>query len=400
MPEITVSVSRVVAILEKLVAFDTTSRNANLECIEWIQAYLARHGVKADIIPGSEKGKACLFAAIGPQNEGGIVLAGHTDVVPVDDQKWQSDPFTLTEKDGKLFARGACDMKGFIACALAMVPELVKAKLERPVYLAFTHDEEEDMSGAANLTRFMKERGIKPEWVWVGEPTEHHIIDSHKGVAAFETTIKGVPAHSGKPALGLNAIELGHAFTGVLLEVLDEKRRAPFDPSRYDPPYTTINLGKVKGGTAENITAEHWEQLWQTRVHPGDDHDAMLAEIETRAQQRLRPRFEAFRAVDATVGCRTCVKFNIPPLLPSADNPGHKILGRLTGHNQTEAVSFATEAGFFQSLGAAVVVCGPGSIDQAHKADEFVKISQLADCVDLIRSVLLPSGPHLRELTP
>lgn len=384
--------SDVIQILEKLIAFDTTSVKSNRACIDFIRDYLDRHGVKSEIIVGKEDGRACLWATIGPDNVPGIVLAGHTDTVPVEGQEWSSDPFTLTERDGKLFGRGTCDMKGFIACALTILPELIKAKLTRPVHFAFTHDEESNMSGAANLTDFMRERGIKPEWVWIGEPTEHKIIDSHKGVAAFETHITGVPVHSGKPDLGLNAIELGHGFISILFDEAAKKRAKPFAPSRFDPAFTTINLGTVKGGTAENITAEHWELVWQTRQHPGDNHEAMLADIERRAQEILAPRFGAFKAEYPKIGCRTCTCFNIPPFLPTANNPGQKVLSGHTGNTGTEAVSFATEAGFFQKLGTHVVVCGPGSIDQAHKRDEYVEMTQLVSCVDLMRSVLLSSA--------
>ncbi len=403
-------------ILAKLIAFDTTSRNSNRACIDFIRVYLDGCGVKSEIVVGKEAqsrlrassaervsgaqnsratiedAKACLFATIGSGTEGGVVLAGHTDTVPVDGQKWQSDPFTLTERDGKLYGRGTCDMKGFIACVLAVVPELVKAKLSKPVHLAFTHDEEVTMEGAANLTDYMAEHGIKPECVWVGEPTEHAIIDSHKGIAGFETSIVGVPAHSSKPDLGLSAIELGHDFISILRAVGDQKRNKPFPASRFDPPFTTINLGVVNGGVADNIVAEHWSLLWGTRPHPGDDHDAVLIDIQQRAQQKLAPYFETFQTTYPQVGCRTCMRFNIPPLLPTPNNPLQKLLSDGTGNTQPQAMSFATEAGFFQKLGAAVVVCGPGSIDQAHKADEYVKISELTNCVDLIRKVLLSSA--------
>jgi acetylornithine deacetylase len=379
-------------ILAKLIAFDTTSSKPNRACIDFIRDYLDGFGVKSEIVVGAEEGKACLWATIGPGEASGIVLAGHTDTVPVEGQSWSSDPFTLTERGGKLYGRGSCDMKGFIACALALVPELVKAELAKPVHLAFTHDEESDMSGAVSITDFMRSKGIKPEWVWIGEPTEHKIIDSHKGVAAFETRITGVPAHSGKPDQGLSAIELGHDFMSILRAVADEKRRTSFAGSRFNPAFTTINLATVKGGTAENIIAEHFEVLWQTRQHPGDDHDAMLVEIERRAETALAPRFAPFKAAHPKVGCATCTRFNIPPLLPTPDNPGHKLLAAQTGNAVAEAVSFATEAGFFQKLGAPVVICGPGSIDQAHKADEYVEISQLTNCVDLIRKVLLSSA--------
>lgn len=385
--------SDAIEILRNLVAFDTTSRNPNRACIDFIRDYLRQCGVRSEIVAGAEDGKACLFATIGDVTKPGVVLAGHTDTVPVDGQSWGSDPFTLTERDGKLYGRGTCDMKGFIACVLSIVSNLVKAELTKPIHLAFTHDEEVSMAGAANLTDFMRAEGIKPEWVWIGEPTEHKIIDSHKGVAAFETNITGVPVHSGKPHLGLNAIELGHDFMSILLAAADEKRKHPFPASRFDPPYTTINLGTVKGGSAENITAEHWQLFWQTRTHPGDDHDAMVQGIEQRAAQRLQPRFEKFKANHPHVGCTSCSIFNIPPLMPTANNPGQKMLAKFTGKSQTEAVSFGTEAGFFQKLGTHVVVCGPGSIDQAHTADEYIDIAEMRYCVDLLRKVLLPFAP-------
>jgi acetylornithine deacetylase len=377
--------SEVEKILTRLVGFDTTSSKPNRACIDYIRDYLQSHGVKSEVL-ASDDGKACLFATIDENNKPGIVLAGHSDVVPVDGQDWTSDPFTLTERNGKLYGRGSCDMKAFIACALAMVPELVKAKLALPVHLAFTHDEETDMSGAARLTDYMKQQGIKPAWVWIGEPTLLHIIDSHKGVAAFQTTITGVPGHSGQPDKGLNALDLGMEFMQILLQTAQAKKDKAFKPSRFDPPYTSFNLGKLKGGTAENIIAEHFDLIWQARAHPGDDLDATLAEIDRTAQAQFKSRFSAFAP---KAGMKTCTCFNVPPLMPTKNNPAVKILGPLTGNIETEAVSFGTEAGFFQKLGTHVVVCGPGSIDQAHKADEFVEKTQLSSCVDLIRRVLL-----------
>ena len=230
------------------------------------------------------------------------------------------------------------------------------------------------MSGAIRITDYLRAKNIKPEWVWIGEPTNLRIINSHKGVAAFATRITGVPGHSGQPDKGLNAIELGAQFMDIVLQRGAAKKASRFPHSRFDPPYTTFNLGVVKGGTAENIIAEHCEILWQARAHPGDDLDAALADIERAAATEFAPRFKRF----PHTGMKICTCCNIPPLLPSENNPGEKILAKLTGHDKPEAVSFATEAGFFQKLGAHVVVCGPGSIDQAHKADEYVEKSQLA----------------------
>jgi len=377
-------------LLSKLVSFDTTSSRSNCNCIDFIRDYLNEFGIKSDIITNEDGTKACLWATIGASDKPGIVLAGHTDVVPVEGQDWSSDPFTLTERSGKLYGRGSCDMKAFIACVLSVVPELTKQKLVQPIHLAFTYDEETGMEGAVRLTDYLRTRKVVPEWVWIGEPTSLRIIDSHKGVAAFTTSITGIPGHSGQPDKGLNAIELGVQFMNILQDMAQSKKDKPIVASRFDPPYTTFNLGTIKGGTAENIIAEHCDIHWQARAHPGDDLNAVLSEIERTAQAKLKPRFAAFTP---KAGMKTCTCFNIPPLLPTASNPGEKVLGHITGNKETQAVSFATEGGFFQKLGSHVVICGPGSINQAHKADEFVEKTQLTACVDLIRKVLLCSAP-------
>jgi acetylornithine deacetylase len=376
-------------ILAKLVSFDTTSSKSNRACIDFIRDYLDSFGVKSEIIASDDGGKACLWATIGASDKPGIVLAGHTDTVPVEGQNWTNDPFMLTDRDGKLYGRGSCDMKAFIACALSVAPELTGKKLERPVHLAFTHDEETDMSGAIRLTEHLSKLGIKPAWVWIGEPTLLRMIDQHKGVAAFTTDITGVPGHSGKPDKGLNAIELGAQFMDIILQAAQNKKDNPIAGSRFEPPYTTFNLALVSGGTAENIIAEHFQLHCQIRPHPGEDFVTTFAAIEKTACAKFKPRFEAF-SPQAEIKFCTC--FDIPPLMPTANNPGQKILGGLTGNPVTEAVSFATEGGFFQKLGTHVLVCGPGSIDQAHKADEYVEKSQLTACVDLLRQVLLSSG--------
>ena len=393
-------------ILTKLVGFDTTSHRSNRECIDWIRDYLASYGVTSEIVADDSGDKACLWATIGASDKPGIVLAGHSDVVPVDGQQWSSDPFTLTERNGNLYGRGSCDMKAFIACSLALVPEWVKNPPPQPVHLAFTHDEETDMVGAARLTDFMRARGIVPQWVWIGEPTNLRIIDSHKGVAAFETTVTGIPGHSGQPDKGINAIEVMGGFMRILDDMATNHRETPYRPSRFDPPYTTFNLGIIEGGTAENIIAEHCRLVWQARAHPGDNLDDDLRRIEGEVTKRLHPRLHAFAP---RAGLKTCTCFNIPPLMPTADNPASRLVGQLTGMPETGAVSFATEAGFFQKLGTHVIVCGPGDIDSAHKADEYVPVNQLLGCVDLVRQgVRLASGaqqkidpiPAVQQLFP
>lgn len=373
-------------ILARLVGFDTTSNLPNRACIDFIRDYLDGFGISSTIIASDDGTKACLWATLGPSEQQGIVLAGHSDVVPATGQNWTSDPFVLTERDEKFYGRGACDMKAFIACALAVVPSLTQRKLERPVHLAFTHDEETDMSGALRLTDYMKAQSITPLWTWIGEPTELHLINSHKGVAMLETRITGVPGHSGKPDKGLNAIDLGAQFVGILQRVAQNRRDNPQPNSRFDPPYTTFNTGIIEGGTAENIIAEHCRMLWQVRIHPSEELSAVLEEIDRMTAEEIKPRFKAFAP---HAGMSTCTCFNIPPLLPTKPNPGEEILKRLTGYHETEAVSFGTEGGFYQKLGAPVIICGPGSIEQAHKADEFVSREQLAACVSLLEKTLM-----------
>lgn len=370
------------ALLAKLVSFDTTSSKPNRACIDFIRDYLDRHKIRSTIIESDNPSKACLWATIGPEENPGIVLSGHSDVVPTEGQNWSSEPFTLTEREGKFFARGACDMKGFIACALAAAGEVQKDRLKRPIHLAFTYNEEADMEGAARLTNYLKTRGIKPQWVWVGEPTGLRIADAHKGVAAFDTKITGKPGHSSRPDEGLNAIELGAQFIDIVRRVAAEKKNHPVKNSRFVPPYSTFNLGIIKGGTAENIIAEHCEILWQTREHPGDNLDAALAEIDRLVEKEIGPRIQPF-APQAKMS--TCVCFRIPPLLPAPKNPGQETLAHLTGQNETEAMSFATEGGFFQKMGCPVVICGPGYIREAHQPDEYVEKAQLDACLDLIR---------------
>ena len=308
---------QVAEILAKLIGFDTTSSNPNRALIDFIRDYLAGFGVESTIIAGKEGGKACLWATVGVAGKSGVALAGHTDTVPVEGQKWDSDPFTLTERDGRFFGRGVADMKGFIACALALVPEFLDAKSGGCFHLALTCDEETDMSGALRLTDALAAKAIRPQWVWVGEPTGLSIVNQHKGVAAYRTRITGVSGHSGQPDKGLNAIELGAQFMGVIADEARQKKEKPFAASRFDPPYTIFNLGVISGGTAENIIAEHCELLWQLRTHPGEAAQDVVAEIEMRARAIIAPRLAAFAP---QAGMETCTCFDIPPFLATADN--------------------------------------------------------------------------------
>ena len=376
-------------ILAKLVSFNTVSSNPNRACIDFIRDYLDSFGVVSAIVADDDGGKACLWATVGDGTQIGIAVAGHTDVVPVEGQQWETDPFTLTERDGKLYGRGTADMKGFIACALSLVPEFLAAKTGTCFHLALTCDEETDMSGAVRLTEYLSAQGIKPQWIWVGEPTGLSIVDQHKGLAAYRTHITGVQGHSSQPDKGVNAIELAAQFMGIIADVAREKKEQPFADSRFDPPYTVFNLGTIAGGSAENIIAGSCELLWQVRAHPGDTAQTTVAEIEKRARTSIAPRFAVFVP---QAGIETCTYIDIPPFLATPDNRGAKTLKRLLKCDHTQAVGFGTEAGIFQKLGASAIVCGPGFIDQAHQPNEYIDKNSLASCVDLMREVLLSSS--------
>lgn len=379
---------RVEEILARLVHFDTTSHLSNLSCTDYIRDYLQGYGVSSEIIPNDTGDKACLWATVGTPNGQGVVLAGHTDVVPVEGQTWTSDPFTLTERDGKLFGRGSADMKGFLACALAFVPEFLAAKTGTCFHLAFTHDEETDLSGASHLASLLKERKIKPTWFWLGEPTSLSIIDEHKGCAAYKTRFTGVPGHSSQPDKGLNAIDLSRQFMNQLVAIQEQRKKDAFSNSRFDPPYTALNLGVIKGGTAENIIAEKCALLWQVRAHPGDSARKIRAEADAFLQTLfVSPCVAAFS--QARVETETL--FDIPPFACVTNNSGTKILQRFLKTDKTSAAGYATEAGLFQKTGSDVVVCGPGSVEQAHQPDEFVGKNELLSTVDLMRQVLLSS---------
>jgi acetylornithine deacetylase len=377
-------------ILAKLVSFDTTSNKPNRACIDYVRAFLSGYGVPSEILADDSGDKANLFATVGSSGTSGIVLAGHTDVVPVDDQKWTSSPFVLAERNGKIYGRGTTDMKGFLACALSMVPEFLAAKTATSFHLALTSDEETDMAGAARLSSALRQRGFKPAWVWLGEPTGLNVIDRHKGASSFVTTFTGVPGHSSLPQNGLNAIELAAQWIDILMDIQQKKKANPFSPSVFDPPYTTVNLGSIRGGTAENIIAETCELVWELRIHPGDDGEALRAEVERLASSQMASRFTALAS---KARMETRLLSHTPSFQGTEGNAGVKALQFVKKDLRISAAGFATEAGFFQKLGADVVICGPGSVEQAHQPDEFIDKSQLSSCVDLMRQVLLSSTP-------
>ena len=364
-------------LLDQLVAFDTTSRNSNLAMIDFVEHYLTQFGARCERTVDTSGNKANLHAVIGPDVDGGVVLSGHTDVVPVDGQDWSSDPFVVEERDGRLYGRGTCDMKGFIACALAAAPELAKANLKKPVHFAFSYDEEVGCLGAPAMIERMVAGSPKPALAIIGEPTEMKVVTGHKGLYSLRVEITGHEAHSSRVHDGACAVTHAIPLMAFLYDKAAEwAAEAPAD-SPFDPPFGTITVGQMGGGTATNILAR--EAWFETLMRPAPWDDAREVGAELRARARDIEAAMQRHAPEARIHVAT--RSDAPPLVPESNGEAERLTRALTGDNATRTVSFGSEAGQFQSSGLSVVVCGPGSIAQAHKPDEFLAVSELEACV-------------------
>ncbi|MGI9424624.1 MAG: acetylornithine deacetylase [Hyphomicrobiaceae bacterium] len=366
-------------ILDKLVSFDTTSRNSNLPIIDYIESYLSEHGIESLRVPDDTGEKASLFATIGPQGVSGVGLSGHTDVVPVDGQDWETDPFQLTEKDGKLFGRGACDMKGFLACVMAAVPDFKRRSLKVPMHVVFSYDEEVGCTGVRPMIDEFGDRLIKPRMVIVGEPTNMGVVDAHKGPVRWGVTITGRPAHSSMAPLGVNTISAATELLGELLVMEEELKTSVYD-ERFTPPYTTLQVTEIQGGAASNIVpAETWFG-WEIRAMPGVDPDAVEARFRAKADGVVAKMKEVAPEADIEI-----VRWNHVPAF--AADPGSEVMSlalKLVEQNETLAVSYATEASLFHAAGASSVVCGPGDIAQAHTPNEWIAKEELEKCMQFL----------------
>lgn len=373
-------------ILADLIGFATVSQDSNLEMIAYINHRLDQIGTRTYLTLSPEGNKANLFATLGPPEEdGGIVLSGHTDVVPVEGQEWSSDPFTATLRNRRIYGRGTCDMKGFIACTLAFAPYFQELGLKRPIHLAFTYDEEVGCLGAQVMLKELQAVGRKPSLCIVGEPTMMKIIEGHKGCCEYTTTFTGLEGHGSMPDHGVNAVEYAVRYVARLLEIGEElKTRAP-EASRFDPPWSTIQIGKMAGGIARNIIAGSCAIEWELRHVNAADFDFSHAEIRTFVERDLLPRMQAVHP-DAAVITETIGE--VAGLEPMSQSEAVALVRALTGNTEPAAcVPFSTEAGLFQQLGIDTVICGPGSIEQAHKPDEFVELDQLSACLDMIEGL-------------
>ena len=370
-----------ISLLGELIAFPTISETSNLEMIADLAQRLEECGAKVDVYHDDTGEKANVFATLGPETDGGIVLSGHTDVVPVADQDWSSDPFKMEERDELLYGRGSCDMKGFIAAAVAMAPRFAEVVQDRPLHFAFTYDEETGCFGARALVDSLAARGITPGVAIIGEPTSMRIIEGHKGCYEYSTHFHGLAGHGSSPDKGVNAVEYAARYISRMLELKDELRsRAPAD-SRYDPPWTTINTGGLHGGVAHNVIASAASLDWEMRPVQKTDADFVKQSLASYCEHTLLP---AMRAISPDADIVTETIGEIQGLVPTDINEAKDIMMELTGANGADVVPFGTEAGIFQDYGMSAVVCGPGSIDQAHKADEYVPIDQLRQCLDMM----------------
>jgi acetylornithine deacetylase len=368
-------------ILGKLVAFPTVSSDSNLELIAYAADLLSDAGATLSLSRDETGTKANLFATIGPAGDGGIVLSGHTDVVPVDPAEWTSDPFVLAERGGRLYGRGTCDMKGFIAAALAMAPRFAAAGLARPLHVALTYDEEIGCFGARALVGELARAGVRPAIAIVGEPTMMGVIEGHKGCFEYTTEFTGLEGHGSQPDKGVNALEYATRYVTRLLDLGEMlKARAPAG-SRFDPPWTTVQVGRMSGGTARNVIAGACEVEWEMRPVSQGDVAYVKNGLADYVDSILLP---AMRAIAPQSGIVTRVIGEVEGLQVVSESEARDIVCELTGCDHADVVPFGTEAGLFQSAGISSVICGPGSIAQAHKADEFIAIDQLAACLEML----------------
>jgi len=370
-----------VALLRELVAFPTISEVSNLDMIAYLSHRLESCGARVDIFHDEIGHKANLFATIGPDTDGGVVLSGHSDVVPVAEQDWASDPFELIEHDGRLFGRGTCDMKGFIATAVAMAPVLAERARARPLHFAFTYDEEVGCLGGQALIESLRARDIRPGVAIIGEPTMMRVIEGHKGCYEYTTRFSGLAGHGSAPSRGVNAVEYAVRYVNRLLELKEALRARAPAASRFDPPWTTINTGSITGGVAHNVIASNATVEWEMRPVQAADARFVKEDLARYCEEILLPQM---RSIHAEASITTEVVGEVDGLEPAALNEARDIVMELTGAEMAELVPFGTEAGLFQSYGSSAVVCGPGSIEQAHKPDEFISLEQVQHCIDML----------------
>lgn len=369
--------------LRRLVAFDTVSSNSNAALIDWVANRLADHGVRAFVQHGDEPGKANLFATIGPADRPGIMLSGHSDVVPVAGQAWSTDPFTLTERDGRLYGRGSADMKGFIACCVEMLPRFASGRLTTPVHLALSYNEETNMGGMRQLAAHLAGADVRPAACIIGEPTLMQVVVANKGAAIYRVKVRGFSVHSSLRDRGVSAVETAAEIV-AFLNALQRELNGAERHDGFEFPHTSVHAGMIHGGTAHNITAKDCELVFEVRALPGVSAASIVGRVRDHCDRVLLP---AMRAISDECDIR------IEEVLdgPGLDERGNVHLARaimpLCNCTAPGRVSFGTEAGMLQEIGVPTIVCGPGEIRVAHQPDEYVEVSQIARCLDFLEAL-------------
>lgn len=369
-------------ILSELVSFDTSQKEQKKLCCQHVQSFLKEIGFDVKVFQSDDGEPEALWASMASngKKEGGIILSGHLDVVPCNESEWDTNPFKLVEKDKKFFARGACDMKGFLACVLEMVSCLKKETVYHPLCLSITFDEETEMNGIRKIKSILQD--YAPVWCWVGEPSCMEMIDTHLGWSATEIRIKGMSAHSSSPDKGLSAIEIACDIISYIRSLAEGKKSIPFEKSCFEKPYTLFNIGMIKGGIASNVIADECFFSYEIRPHPGDDVKKINQLIDDYITTNINPKFEKF----PETGIVEHVRYEGYPL-ERWRGLAYRCLSGLLKKEDTQAASYMTEAGFFQNSGIPTIICGPGSIEQAHKDNEFVPIDEIQHCRFLLEKL-------------
>ena len=370
--------------LSRLVAHDTTSSKSNLNLIDDVEGWLQSCGAETHRVYNEDRTKANLYAIVGPKVEGGVVLSGHTDVVPIDGQDWETDPWTVVEKDGLLFGRGTSDMKAFSAIGLSLVLEMIEADLKRPIIFALSYDEEVGCLGAPHMIAEIRDKLPSPSAVIVGEPTMMKVIDGHKGIAAFRVTVTGYTTHSSQTDRGVSAVEAAAKLIVKITEMRESREKSADPDSPFNPPYSTMTVNVARGGTQLNIMAGSCAFDFDVRVIPGETARDIVAEFSEYADKIVAEM--CAKAPDCRIEIEQLT--NAPSLAPQADNAAADLAKSITGLNATDVVAYAAEAGQFQEAGFATVICGPGSIDQAHQPNEFLSIDQLEQGTVFLRKLI------------
>jgi len=371
-------------ILSDLIKFQTVSGTSNIKLVEYCEKKLNKLGATSFKTYDELKQRVNLFSTIaGKQklNGGGIILSGHTDVVPASAKEWSSDPFVATEKNNKVYGRGSCDMKGFIACTLALAPYFASQKLKKPIHFSFTYDEETACQGAPVMIRELKKRNINCSICIVGEPTSMKAIQAHKGCYEYSTHFTGLAGHGSAPDKGVNAVEYAIRFINKLMELREELKKREPKNSVFNPPYSTLQIGRIKGGLARNVIADQCVVDWELRPVVAEDGEFVNKSIETYVQNVLLPKM---KKVYPKANIEKEIIGEIIGFSKEEKSDAVNLVCNLTGDNSRDVVSFGTEAGLFQEIGISTVVCGPGSIEQAHKTDEHVSFEQLKLCLKML----------------